>query len=169
MNFKGQVLQNRCTVEQYIVEHGSTVYVVVQIRIFVKTPKKKMISLKAFLTDRVHKIWGMLCVKVPLTDVSPLQDIYRLTFNGIELEDAHRTLNDYNIFDSNELSLEKRSTSTIARPCVHCARVFEERVVQAVLEDHVLIEELVVQVGVQAGVFEERHRFEFFERSGHAG
>ena len=105
MNFKGQVLQNRCTVEQYMVEHGSTVYVVVQIRIFVKTPKKKMISLNAFLTDRVHKIWGMLCVKVPLSDASPLQDIYRLTFNGIELEDAHRTLNDYNIFDLNELSL----------------------------------------------------------------
>jgi hypothetical protein len=169
MNFKGQVLQNSCTVEHYMVEHGSTVYVVVQIRIFVKTPKRKMISLNAFLTDRVYKIWGMLCVKVPLSDASPLQDTYRLTFNGIELEDAHRTLNDYNIFDLNELSLEKRSTSTIAGPCVHCARVFEERVVQAVLEERVLIEELVVQVGVQAGVIEEGHRFEFFERSGHAG
>ena len=168
MNFKGQVLQNRCTVEQCMVEHGSTVYVVVQIRIFVKTPRKKMITLNAFVTDTVHKIWGMLCVKVPLGDASPLQDTYRLTFNGIEL-DARRTLNDYNIFDLDELSLEKRSTSTIAGRCVHCARVFEEHVVQAVLEEPVLIEELVVQVGVQAGLIEEGHRFEFFERSGHAG
>ena len=46
-------------------------------------------------------------------------------FNGIELEDAHRTLNDYNIIDLNELYLEKRSMSLFSK-----AGVIEEFVLQ---------------------------------------
>lgn len=127
MSFKGRVLQDRCTVENVMVKHGSTVYVVAQMRIFIKTTKNKMIPLNVFLTDRVYKIWGLLCIRVPgMRGLLPrAQDTYRLMFNGIELEDAHRTLNDYNIIDLNELYLERRSMSLFSK-----AGAIEEFVLQ---------------------------------------
>ena len=90
--FANRRLENGCTLRDYNIQDGDTVYLVLRlqraIRIFVITPTSKTLTLEVEPSDTIEnvkaQIWGKEGVH------------YQLFFAGSELEDDH-TMNDYSI------------------------------------------------------------------------